>query len=56
MPMELRGEIPTCPQQAGHSLQPTGYLPWHEWAEKHSKTHRQVLCSGCGLYAIWIPA
>lgn len=38
-----------------HTYGPTGYLAWHEWAEKMSKTHRQLRCSGCGLWMIWIP-
>lgn len=54
-PMEIRGVIPPCPQQAGHTPTPMGYLPWHEWAERKSKTHQAVRCSGCDLYAIWIP-
>ena len=34
---------------------PTGYLAWHEWAEKKARTHRQTRCPGCGLYKIWKP-
>lgn len=38
-----------------HTLAPAGYLAWHDWAKRMSRTHRQVRCAGCGLYAIWIP-
>jgi hypothetical protein len=31
------------------------YLGWHAWARKMSKTHKQIRCSGCKLYAIWEP-
>lgn len=44
-----------CPNAAKHTKDPEGYLQWHEWAEKKSKTHRQIRCEGCGLYAIWVP-
>jgi hypothetical protein len=37
-----------------HTKQPEGYLQWHAWAEKKLKTHRQIKCPNCGLYAIWI--
>jgi hypothetical protein len=33
--------------------EPEGYVQWHEWAEKKNKTHYQVKCDKCGLYAIW---
>lgn len=38
-----------------HTPCPEGYLTWHEWAEKKSKTHEQERCPGCGLFAIWKP-
>lgn len=44
-----------CPNIEDHALQPQGYIEWHAWAEKMSKTHRQRKCSGCGLYKIWEP-
>jgi hypothetical protein len=44
-----------CPRVADHSPEPRGYLQWHEWAREKSKTHRQVKCKGCGLFAIWAP-
>lgn len=37
-----------------HTKCPAGYLQWHPWAEKMSKTHTQIKCKNCGLYAIWI--
>ena len=45
---------PTCPNVKRHTKCPEGYLAWHEWAEKKSKTHEQVICGGCGRLAIWI--
>lgn len=44
-----------CPYFEDHTPCPEGYLEWHSWAESMSKTHRQVRCGGCGLYAIWEP-
>lgn len=46
-------EKQACPNYKNHTKQPEGYLAWHEWAEKKSKTHHQVKCDGCGLFAIW---
>jgi hypothetical protein len=56
MPPRARtGTEPPCPQQDSHTDSPSGYLSWHEWAERMSATHRQRCCPGCGLYAIWEP-
>lgn len=38
-----------------HTKSPSGYLAWHEWAEKKSKTHKQKRCPTCKLFAIWVP-
>ena len=38
-----------------HTKCPSGYIQWHPWAEKKNKTHRQIKCSDCSLYKIWIP-
>lgn len=35
--------------------QPTGYIAWFGWAQRMSKTHRQIKCEGCGLYQVWVP-
>lgn len=37
-----------------HTKSPVGYVQWHEWADKKSKTHKQIKCLGCNRYAIWI--
>lgn len=37
-----------------HIKEPTGYIEWHNWAEKKSRTHRQIRCEKCGLYKIWL--
>lgn len=44
-----------CAQGEGHTPSPEGYLAWHEWAAEKAKTHRQVRCPECGLWAIWVP-
>lgn len=38
-----------------HTPQPEGYREWHAWAERMSKTHRQVQCPNCGKWSIWLP-
>jgi len=35
-----------------HPKEPSGYIGWHAWAEKHGKTHRQHQCPDCGLW-LW---
>lgn len=37
-----------------HTKQPDGYIERSNWAEMMSKTHTQVQCDQCGLWAIWI--
>jgi len=32
--------------------EPSGYVQWHEWAEKHHKTHDHTPCPDCGLYIV----
>lgn len=44
-----------CPDIEKHTSCPTGYVAWHEWAEKMSKTHKQHKCRTCGFYSIWKP-
>ena len=44
----------TCPNAAKHTPAPEGYLAWYAWAERKAKTHRQVRCAGCGLFALWV--
>lgn len=39
---------------ASHTPCPEGYLQWHQWAERQRKTHKQVRCAGCNLWAIWV--
>jgi hypothetical protein len=43
----------TCADHAKD--EPKGYLQWHGWAERKAKTHRQMVCAQCGLWAIWKP-
>lgn len=42
-----------CPQEHLHTPHPSGYIEHAEWAERMLKTHVQVQCPGCLLWAIW---
>ncbi len=42
-----------CIDKAKHTPDPTGYIAWHEWAEKKARTHTQHQCPTCGFWAIW---
>lgn len=44
--------VSTCDD---HVYGPDGYLAWHEWAQRMSKTHQQIRCDECELWAIWVP-
>lgn len=44
-----------CPDFMHHTPCPPGYLQWHEWARKMSRTHRSTRCTGCGRFVIWLP-
>lgn len=45
-----------CPDAAKlHTPSPSGYIQWHNWAEKKMRTHRQRHCPTCGRLAIWVP-
>ena len=46
---------PECRNAENHAKSPAGYSQWVEWVEEKSKTHKQIRCSGCGLFKIWIP-
>lgn len=37
-----------------HTKAPSGYMEWYYWAERKSKTHKQIKCPDCGLFKIWI--
>lgn len=47
---------PKCPLADEHSPEPNleGY-EFMEWFRGQEKTHRLLMCEGCGLYLIWIP-
>jgi len=45
----------SCPHFEDHTASPEGYIEWHAWAERISKTHKQEKCTGCGRYVIWTP-
>lgn len=44
-----------CPRFLDHTPMPEDYVMRSEWADEKAKTHRQVRCVGCNLFAIWIP-
>lgn len=43
-----------CRSERIHTPMPEGYLDRAEWAEKKVKTHEQVRCPTCGLWAVWV--
>lgn len=43
-----------CPDKHLHTESPDGYLAWHAWAEKMSKTHKQERCPTCGCWVMWV--
>jgi len=43
-----------CPEAHLHTKCPEGYAAWHEWTGRMGKTHKQIKCTGCGLYKIWV--
>jgi hypothetical protein len=44
-----------CPDLRKHTKAPSGYVAWHEWAEKKAETHTQQECPTCGRLVIWKP-
>ena len=50
-----RANLPVCPNESNHTKCPDNYVGWHMWAEKKSKTHKQVCCEGCDRLSIWRP-
>jgi hypothetical protein len=44
-----------CPYFHDHTACPPGYIQWHPWAARKARTHKQIKCTGCGFYAIWVP-
>jgi hypothetical protein len=50
-----RKQPAVCPNEDLHTTHPQGYVAFADWADEKSKTHHQVKCPGCGLYAIWVP-
>ena len=48
--------VPLVPEACEpHTPQPDGYLARIEWADRMADTHDQRPCSGCGLWAVWVP-
>jgi len=41
-----------CPDLRKHTKAPSGYVAWHEWAEKKAETHTQQECPTCGRLGI----
>lgn len=40
----------------GYRDEPTGYVAWHEWAERMGRTHEQQRCPTptCGRFSVWV--
>jgi len=53
--MKMAKKCPSCGTKGrNYPKQPRGYVEWQNWAEKMSKTHRQLACPGCGLLTVWV--
>ena len=37
-----------------HTKHPKNYQEHSDWADKMQKTHFQIKCPNCGLYALWV--
>lgn len=44
-----------CPHIEDHTACPSGYLAWHEWAERMAETHVTRRCRHCGFWTVWVP-
>jgi hypothetical protein len=44
-----------CPNADQHTDQPRAYVAASLWAEEMLRTHHQLRCPGCDLWAIWVP-
>lgn len=51
----MTADTPACPNAKDHTQHPEGYVAHLTWAYEMLRTHRQVRCAGCGLWAIWVP-
>lgn len=52
---ERRRQEASCPSFHDHTPCPEGYLDWHAWAKRMMRTHRQIRCTGCQRFEIWVP-
>lgn len=44
---------PTPNPLCEHTPHPKGYMEHYAWAQEMLKTHVQLQCPCCGLYAVW---
>ena len=51
----VSGEAPARTECADHTPCPADYNDWHDWANKMVETHKQTMCTDCGMYKIWVP-
>jgi hypothetical protein len=51
--MSRKKKRSTCPNEHEHTDLPEGYLDRAFWVEQMARTHDQLQCPGCGLWAIW---
>ena len=52
------GELHTpCPGEGlpYDAVLSNSYVAWQKWARKMLRTHAQIPCPLCGLWAIWLP-
>lgn len=50
----MTGMENVCRYASRHTKCPSGYIDWHEWAEKKSRRHKQTICPGCKRFKIWV--
>lgn len=50
-----RAEPSPCPNSDQHTPHPRRQFAHAAWAEQMLRTHHQVRCPGCRLWAIWVP-
>jgi hypothetical protein len=47
-------KVDECPDKANHTPCPESYMRFVNWADEKSKTHKQIRCTTCNKFAIWI--
>lgn len=55
MARRTRPELPPCPDAAGHTPHPTGYVANSNWADDAMVVADVEKCAGCDLFEVWVP-